>query len=522
MANQIYKNQLTIQFYKHMNKNKFASILFSVAVLLTGVNGNAQTSNCASFSTSYCQDNNYPTQWEWVPSSIVSQPAPATSGTPKVEQVRNGVVIATYSALGGDALPSPTRENVTDGSDTRVGPFRRASYRQWQPGDLFLIYPAVYKGRDMQIYLGPSSANYTEVKNGVYAVPENITIRGVTVDGKRPVIVNPPTIPNGPSGGASLANYNNSLIYVEGKFAPNTGPLIKQASNITIENIDVVDAPDGGYIGKAGVYISGVNNITLRNMRISGFLQHRANGVFGAAANNSGTLKLENVELADNGGNSGPEHNAYINASTIDPNFTFHVKNSYSHGSYYGHELKSRANRTIVEGSYLAGKRADSTMPQTEAYLLDVPNGGVLIARNNIFVKNYSGDFSNGASITFGVEGNPDGRINDLTVEHNTFVALSKYYDTQKHTPYPLYISSVFTGPSKVSSNLFVGYCLTGTAYKDYRGDNYAELDFNGITQDFRPVNPSYTGNPGIIGTPAYMHSGYTFVRQTNALGARD
>ncbi len=475
---------------------KHGLIVLAVTVALAGCGGQEATQDTAPDTlladatavTSVCQTNAYPDQ-QWWPNetSVTSQPQPATDGAPKIEQVRNGVVIATYTALGGDALPSPTRENVTDGSDTRVGPFRRASYRQWQSGDTFLVYPAVYRGRDMQIYVGPSSANWNEVKAGIYTVPENITIRGVTVDGKRPVIVNPPTTSAG-TGGASYANYNNSLIYVEGKLTYNatTGQttLIKPASNITIENIDVMDSPDGGSIGKAAVYISGVNNITLRNMRISGFKQHRANGIFGAGGNNSGTLKLENVELGDNGGNSGPEHNVYINSSAVDPNFTFHVVGSYSHGAYYGHQLKSRAQRTIVEGSYLAGRRADATMPQTEAYLLDIPNGGVAVVRNNVFAKNYSGDNSNGASLTFGVEGNPDGRPWSLTAEHNTFVAFSRYYDTQNHQLFPMYISSLNQGawPKNVSSNVFVGYCPTGIAYKDYRGENYYSLDFSDVT----------------------------------------
>ncbi len=477
------------------------------------LSGTTATTTGTTTTPRYCQDGIYPAQWEWDMTAPIRQSAePATEGTPKIEQVRNGVVIATYTALGGDGVLNQSAENVTDGQDTRVGPFRRASYLQWLPGDTFLVYPAVYRGKDMQIYLGPNSVNYADWKAGKYVVPENITIRGVTVDGKRPVIVNPPY-------GASIANYSNSLIHVEGKFAPNSGPLLKPASNITIENIDVMDAPDGGKVPRAGVVIAGVNNITLRNMRISGFKLHSANGVFGASGN-SGTLKLENVELADNGGSGAPEHNAYINSSSVDPNFTFHARGVWSHGSFYGHELKSRAQRTIVEGSYLAGKRSDG-VTQTEAYLLDIPNGGVALVRNNIFVKNYSGNNSNGASLTFAVEGASDGRAQELKVEHNTFVALSKYFDTQNHTLFPLYISNSVMSRN-VSANVFVGYCKANDAAKDYRGENYAELTFADIDQTYRPLNPLLTGNPGIIGSPAYQHKSTFGQRTTYALGARD
>lgn len=477
------------------------------------IGGITATAAGTTGTPTYCQDGIYPAQWEWDMTAPIRQSAlPATEGTPKIEQVRNGAVIATYTALGGDGVLNQSAQNVTGGQDTRVGPFRRAPYLQWLPGDTFLVYPAVYRGKDMQIYLGPNIANYADFQAGKYVVPENITIRGVTVNGKRPVIVNPPS-------GASLATYSNSLIHIEGKFAPNYGPLLKPASNITIENIDVADAPDGGKVPRAGVVIAGVNNITLRNMRISGFRLHSANGVFGAA-DNSGTLKLENVELADNGGAGAPEHNAYINSSAVDPNFTFHAKGVWSHDSYYGHALKSRAQRTIVEGSYLAGKRSDG-VTQTEAYLLDIPNGGVASIRNTIFVKNYSGNNSNGASLTFAVEGASDDRAQELKVEHNTFVAFSKYFDTQSHQLFPLFISSSAIRKN-VSSNVFVGYCKANDATKDYRGENYSELTFAGIDRMYRPLNPILTGNPGIIGSPEYVHKSTFGQRTTYALGARE
>ena len=461
------------------------------------------------YSTTFCQDGNYPAQWEWNPATVLPQPAPATSGTPKMEQVRNGVVIATYTSLGGDKGYS--KPNSANGTDTNVGPFRRQPYTQWQSGDVFLIYPAVYSGADMQIYIGPNAANDADYSAGNFSIPANITIRGVTVNGQRPVIVNPST-------GASNANYGQSLIYAEGRY--NNGTLVQPATNITIENLDIVDSSSGGNIGKAAVYVNGVQNFTLRNVRIAGFKQHSANGIFGTG-NNSGTLLLENVELDSNGGAGGPEHNAYINASSSDPNFTFRVRGSWSHNAFYGHELKSRAQRTIVEGSYLAGQRAAAGQ-QTETYLLDVPDGGILIARNNIFVKNYSGNNSNGASLTFGVESASASRSWGLRVEHNTFVGFSRYYDDQNHQLYPMFIGSNVPGSKVVSSNVFVGYCPTGNATKDFRGTNFATLDFNQIDQGYRPRTPSLTGNPAIVGVVAYKHKVVAVPRTTNALGARD
>ncbi|CAN5337613.1 hypothetical protein BH11PSE11_BH11PSE11_37200 [soil metagenome] len=469
----------------------------------------AQSSAQASApsATDVCQTGVYPAQWAWGSPVLKSRPASATSGTPRMEQVRNGVVIATYANLGGDAgysLP-----NSQNGGDPSVGPFRRQPYTQWKSGDVFNIYPAIYNGAKMQLYIGPNFVNDAAYNAGQADVPANITIRGITVNGQRPVIVNPTT-------GASNSNYGQSLIYIDGQNSAGGTP----STNITIENIDVIDSPSGGGIGKAAVYINGAANMTLRDMRIAGFKQHNVNGVF-ATGNNSGTLLLDGVELDSNGGDDGPSHNAYINASSIDPSFTFKVVGSWSHDSQYGHELKSRAQKTIVEGSYLSGRRATAGT-QTEAYLLDVPDGGTLEARNNIFVKGYSGNQSNGASLTFGVESQDPTRSWGLTVEHNTFVALSRYYDDANHTLYPMFINTQTPGAKLVDSNIFIGYCTSNNATKDFRGSNFAILGFGDIDLSFHPVIPQLTGRGAIVGTQSYEHAAGKTPRTSKALGARD
>ena len=466
-------------------------------------------SAATQYSSNYCQDGVYPSQWDWNPSTVVTQDAPATSGTPKIVQMRDGVAIATFTAFGGDAARS--KPNSDSGTDTSVGPFRRSPYTQYKSGDVFLVYPAVYSGANMQIYIGPNIVNDEDYRAGKYSIPSNITIRGVTVDGKRPVIVNPPS-------GASNATYSQGLVYIDGQYDAN-GKIAQRASNITIENLDIVDAPSGGYIGKAAVYINGASDVTLRKVRIAGFKQHSANGIF-STGNTAGALTLENVELDSNGGASGPEHNAYINGSNSDPTFTFKVSGSWSHDSYYGHLLKSRAQRTIVEGSYLTGSRAEAGQ-QTETYLLDVPDGGELTVRNTIFVKNYSGNNSNGASVTFGVESASTTRTWGMTLEHNTFVAMSRYYDDAKHKLFPMFISGNALGDKKIDSNLYVGYC-NGDIKRDAPGTNAVTATFNDIDQSYRPRMPSLTGDSGIVGTTAYWHLSRSATRRTNAVGARD
>src|SRR5882724_11166563 len=175
-------------------------------------------------SNDICSGGVYPAQWIWSSQTLQNQPASATEGEPKIVQIRNGTVIATYSNFGGDAgysLP-----NAINGGDPKVGPFRRKPYTQWQNGDTFEVYPAIYSGPNQQIYVGPNRLNDAAT---VSDMPTNITIRGITVNGQRPVIVNP-------SSGASVSNYNQSLIYVDGGYDA-AGNLTKSSTNITIENI---------------------------------------------------------------------------------------------------------------------------------------------------------------------------------------------------------------------------------------------------------------------------------------------
>ena len=463
-----------------------------------------------NFATSYCTDGQFPIQWAWNPATVrdsAPRAATTTDGTPLIRQVRNGRVIATYTALGGTGVT--TDENNTDGHDVRGGAFHRTPYTNWADGDVFEVYPAVYEGASQQPWIGPMTQNYQTFMAGNYAVPKNITIRGITVNGVRPVIRNPPD-------GGSNNTLGQGLVYLD------------RSENITIENIEIHDAPSGGGLGKSAVYLNGARNITLRDVRIVGFKRRDANGIF-ATSNNSGTLRLERVDLDGNGGGSGPEHNIYVNASATDPNFTVHMTGSWTHGAYYGHLFKSRAQINVLDGNYFMGQRWDG-VDQAENYLADFPIGGRVTLRNNIFVKNRSGDNSNAMSVTYAMEGIEDARANSITIEHNTFVALDRTYDGF-HPIYPMQFFYPANVPGtagfpvtsvSVAHNAFVGYCRQAEPFMDYRGQNAIELNFNQIDLGFRLRDTTAVGSVAIQGTSAYGHIMKDATRRTARIGARD
>ena len=175
------------------------------------------------------------------------QPATAgNDGSPLIRQIRNGVVISMYNKLGGYC--SILIENQQDNPSTECGPFIRENYTKMRNGDVFEVYPALYEGLDQQPYFGPTADNYANFLAGIQTVKRNITVREITVNAKRPVIR------LGASTGSNTT-LGQGLVYVD------------TSENITIENIDVDGTRTGtGTLGKAGIYLVGGANLTLRTM----------------------------------------------------------------------------------------------------------------------------------------------------------------------------------------------------------------------------------------------------------------
>ncbi|MFV0681352.1 hypothetical protein [Ottowia sp.] len=463
----------------------------------------ASTVSALAVASNRCETGAFPAFQVWPTAQLSSPAQPAASGTPLIRQIRDGQVIATYDSLGKSGCYQP--ENNDASPDPSCGVFSRDFGRNWREGDVFEIYPAVYEGEDQQPWIGPAYSTHAQYNTREPTVPRNITLRGITVDGKRPVI-------RLSASGASNNTLGQGLVYVD------------ESSGITLENLDI-DGGTAGSVGKAGVYVRAGENLTLRNVRVSGFGRVDANGIF-VAGDASGVLRLDGLELSGNGGDSGPEHNIYVNASHVDDNFTVWMTGSYSHDVYYGHTFKSRAQVNLLEGNYFQGGVGGSR--QAEAYLVDLPEGGRALLRNNLLIKNASGDNSNGALVTYAVEGAPAGRTQSLVIEHNTFMAYAKTYDGQ-HLIYPIFTryqsdDGTSTWPFAkvaVQNNVFVGFCGTqGRAV--YRGDAAWTLDFDDLNAGFSPFVKTMQGNAQTVGRPSYVHQSSSQQRQTALAGAFD
>jgi hypothetical protein len=495
-----------LRIYKLSSGQSYITVK-NLAIRIPAAPRTQALSPATTYSTNYCATNSFPAQWNWTPPNFADQAKAAISGTPLIKHFRNGQLIATYTDFGQTA--NRGRPDMQDSPDPTSGAFHRIGYQNWKEGDLFEVYPAIYEGENQQPWFGEGFINDADYSAGKFNIPKNITVRGITVNGVRPVL-------RLRGIGASYNTLNQSAVYFD------------KSENIVFENFDI-DGNGSTGVGKAALYINGAKNLSLRNLRIYGFKGVEANGIFGTD-NNRGLLKLENIELFDNGGGNGPEHNIYINRSSLDPNFTVSMRGSWSHDAYYGHLFKSRAQRNILEGNYFMGTKSTNGI-QTENYLVDIPEGGTLVLRNNMLIKNASGDNSNGIFVTFAGENTNNAATNRILIENNTFTTFAKYYDTQNHTifPYLFYYPPKVPGaagfpsfPVTVRNNVYVGFCKNGDAVQDYRGSGALELNFNQIDTSFRLRTPRSTGNFAILGTIGYGHYKSVVLRGNLNIGARD
>jgi hypothetical protein len=392
----------------------------------------------------------------------------------------------------------------------------------WQNGDTFLVYPAVYTGTNNNIVVQPQTDYYTGQPVPHYT-PDHLTIQGVEQNGIRPVL------------------YRNDG--GPGDYATAQGAIyLLNSTNLMISNLDVALGPSGtvykGLIYDNGAGYGGTDasgnaitaTTTLRNMRVSGGKQVSGgvNGIF-STGNCAGTLALENVELFDNGGDNGPAHNAYLASSSLDPNFTVKMTGSWTHDAVYGHTFKSRAQRNIMIGNYFQGS-VEKNGVLAESYLLDIPNGGVLVAKDNIFAKNASGAGSNAMSITYAMEGITDQRTLSVDIENNTFVAFAATIDGS-HPLYPFAFGggklpgdASFAYPNTVvSKNLFAGYCPHNNANMDYRGDLSLSVALSELNQNFTLLKRYSSADTSIVGTQAYKHVTQAgLLRKLATIGAED
>lgn len=231
------------------------------------------------------------------------------------------------SAYGGDrmrlrglALAMVTAGAVHAGI-LEVGPGRTYS----TPND---AYAAAVAGDTIRVFPQASNAPYVQVR--IQASKARIAFVGVVQNGERVRLAGTGFTYSG-AGSTPRAMF---------QFNPGTDDCV-------VENFEIYDCHNGSYNG-AAVRINQANRITVRNCEIrNNDMGLMSNGDVGVQ---SGADQLvENCIVHDNGNTSDPgyNHNFYMGGTSV------RIRGCNVYAATTGHNIKSRAHLTMVEGSYV-------------------------------------------------------------------------------------------------------------------------------------------------------------------------
>lgn len=206
----------------------------------------------------------------------------------------------------------------------------------------------------------------------------------------------------------TLAGIGGAVRLLATEYIPNRKAILITDTDATVQGLTFngakVSDDDGG--NGAGIRYQGGNLVIKGCMFIN-----NQEGIL-AAPDPNGTITIINSEFTHNGVASGPSsgytHNLYVNEV-----HQLTIQNSYIHNALVGHEIKSRADITTIDGSRIAERPAG-----TASYSIDLPNGGVASITNNMIEQGPNS--GNPSIIAYGEEGNVYG-TSSLTVSGNLF-----------------------------------------------------------------------------------------------------
>lgn len=247
----------------------------------------------------------------------------------------------------------------------------------------------------------------------------------------------------------------------------NAKAILVTQGAVTLDHLELTGAaisPDNGGNGAGIRYETG--SLTITNSHIFG----NQEGLL-AAANPGAAIAIDHSEFDHNGAEDGYTHNVYVGQIG-----TLTITNSYIHDALGGHEIKSRADTTIITGSRIQDGLADTS------YLVDLPNGGVGLLTDDIFAKGINAP--NFSGIHFGGEVDPVLDPSSLTLGHITWINLLDPSFTQGYSPVVLDHASPYVTPSITGSTFYgitPGQLLTDAQANLVPGDAYAGPDAGNI-----------------------------------------
>lgn len=183
---------------------------------------------------------------------------------------------------------------------------------------------------------------------------------------------------------------------------PNGKAILITDTDVTIDHFSFSGATVNDGNG-AGIRYQGGNLVITNSL-----FQNNQNGILGAS-DPSGTITIKNSEFDHNGAGDGYTHGIYIGdiaSLTID--------DSYFHDAAVGHEIKSRAETTVIRNS-----RIQDGPSGTASYAIDLPNGGNVDITGSVVEKGPNSQ--NPILISYGEEGSLYAN-SSLTVSNDTLL----------------------------------------------------------------------------------------------------
>ena len=165
---------------------------------------------------------------------------------------------------------------------------------------------------------------------------------------------------------------------------PNRKAILVTFADVKLDHLEFSGAavPDGN---GAGVRFDG-GTLTITNC----YFHHNQDGLLASPAPN-GKITIDHSEFAKNGTGDGLTDNIYVGHIA-----TFSITNSYIHDAVVGHEIKSRAETTIIQNNRIVDGKSSAS------YSIDLPNGGAAIIENNIIQQGQASQ--NPAIISYAAE----------------------------------------------------------------------------------------------------------------------
>lgn len=166
---------------------------------------------------------------------------------------------------------------------------------------------------------------------------------------------------------------------------PNGKGILITNTDVTIDHLSFSGAAVDDMNG-AGIRYQGGNLVVTNS-----YFHDNQDGIL-ANASASGTITIDNSEFAHNGAGDGYSHGIYVNNIA-----KLTITDSYFHDALVGHEIKSRAQETVISNTRIYDNAG------TASYSIDLPNGGKATLSNNVIEQGAKSE--NPAIVHFGGEG---------------------------------------------------------------------------------------------------------------------